>query len=205
MVESSTRAVHGIKSLESDIVESYRLPVPIKYFFVYHRMSKRDFHDLYERLCTSNHFPTDHRRVPKHLRIDDRIKLAAVLATVGGDRSSTCEQAVFKFHRKTMGAIVNQVYTAANSVLGYGNVLGDPEALQKPAKGFQERYPSRPFMSQAFSQIVGAIDGCAVRIDYPGVEVDNPEAYKNHKGFYALILTAVADAKGRFVYYVFRR
>jgi len=48
--------------------------------------------------------------------------------------------------------------------------------------------------------IIGAVDGIAIKIRCPGGEVLNPGAYYNRKGFYALVVRAVCDARRRFIY-----
>jgi hypothetical protein len=48
---------------------------------------------------------------------------------------------------------------------------------------------------------VGAIDGCAIRINRPGDdECDNPSSYYSRKGFYALVLQAICDGNCKFLW-----
>lgn len=47
--------------------------------------------------------------------------------------------------------------------------------------------------------IVGAVDGIAIKIRCPSGDVENPGSYYNRKGFYALIVQAVCDARRRFI------
>jgi len=48
--------------------------------------------------------------------------------------------------------------------------------------------------------IVGAVDGIAVKIRCPSGDVQNPAAYFNRKGFYAIVVQAVCDARRRFIF-----
>lgn len=166
------------------------------------RMSRSDFRGLCRVLFRDGKvFPTDHKRVPISQRIQDEIKVAAVLAYLAGDRSSTLAAGFFHFDKTSFIHIMAQVHEAALNALSYPNFFDDPIELKKLAKGFQERDKHKPYMGRAFSDIVGALDGYAIEITYPGSQVENPEAYKNHKGFYAIILQAICDSRGRIIYY----
>lgn len=48
--------------------------------------------------------------------------------------------------------------------------------------------------------IIGAVDGIAIKIRCPHGSVENPGAYYNRKGFYALVVQAVCDARRRFIF-----
>ncbi|XP_051167759.1 putative nuclease HARBI1 [Leptopilina boulardi] len=47
-----------------------------------------------------------------------------------------------------------------------------------------------------FPDIIGAVDGCHIRINAPS---ENPESYVNRKGFHSLLLQGICDARMRFI------
>ena len=72
----------------------------------------------------------------------------------------------------------------------------------RESKRIAEEFQSRQWMwKRVFNGVVGAIDGILIKIKCPSLmEVGMPKHYYCRKGFYALNVQAVTDARKRFIF-----
>jgi hypothetical protein len=96
------------------------------------------------------------------------------------------------------GAIHRCIYAL---LIEYGSEqLGDDKFLD-PTKLYEIERTFAAANGQTIRGCVGAIDGCAIRINRPGDhECDNPSSYYSRKGFYALVLQAICDGNCKFLW-----
>ncbi|CAJ1061399.1 hypothetical protein H4Q32_000108 [Xyrichtys novacula] len=129
-----------------------------------------------------------------NLRLSRR-SLAALTAAI--DLNVTLASTLAKGHRacdipkSTVHDIVHRVTKAVVGILGSTIRLPNPDQLEDIAAGF-----SRLGGSPALRTVVGAIDGCHVRIKPPAAhQLD----FLNRKLFHSIQLQAICDHQGRFL------
>lgn len=145
--------------------------------------------------------PTKHDKVKKEFRIEDRVKVGAVLSFLKGVPISTIADNMFFFHESYFPKIFNQIYKGIKQSFHNPVDFGDPQTLKELNKTFTDRMGRRPYMKRLFNKVIGAVDGYAAKIGYPAKYTNHPEYFKNHKGFYAIILQAVCDGNGKFIFW----
>ncbi|CAJ1081206.1 putative nuclease HARBI1 isoform X1 [Xyrichtys novacula] len=93
--------------------------------------------------------------------------------------------------KSTVHDIAHRVTEAVVGILGRTIRLPDPDQLEDIAAGF-----SRLGGNPALRSVVGAIDGCHVRMKPPAAhQLD----FLNHKLFHSIQLQAICDHQGRFI------
>lgn len=95
----------------------------------------------------------------------------------------------FDILKSSLHDIVHRVSKAIMGILR--RVICFPTRDDLEAVGFAQLAGS-----QAFTKVVGAIDGCRVLIKPPA---NNSNYYYNRKQFYSIVLQAIADHQGKFL------
>nr|XP_033493243.1 putative nuclease HARBI1 isoform X1 [Epinephelus lanceolatus] len=93
--------------------------------------------------------------------------------------------------KSTVHDIVHRVSKAVMGILGRTIRFPNPDQLENISAGF-----SRLAGCPALSTVVGAIDGCHVRIKPPTVDEQD---YLNRKLFHSIQLQAICDHEGKFL------
>ncbi|XP_050518106.1 putative nuclease HARBI1 [Diabrotica virgifera virgifera] len=73
-----------------------------------------------------------------------------------------------------------------------------PEIIKWPTAA-EKHVSQQHFANKGFPNVIGAIDGCHIKIDRPD---NDPDSYINRKGFYSVQMQAVCDhtKNNRFIF-----
>ena len=123
------------------------------------------------------------------------VKLASTLHYLGGGEVyDICDE--FGYDRSTTYSAINMTIRSilASDIRLYAFNPDDPVWLQQKAEMMMGSFPNNPLGAQC----VAAIDGIAIEIEEPEAEY-GPIAYRNQKGFFAIVCEGMCDADYRFL------
>uniref|UniRef100_A0A182F8H5 DDE Tnp4 domain-containing protein n=1 Tax=Anopheles albimanus TaxID=7167 RepID=A0A182F8H5_ANOAL len=154
-------------------------------FFIYFRMSRNSFEDLFNLLNSSITRQTTNLRTP----IEPRERLAICLRYIATGDSFQTIAFSFRLGRSTVSAIVKEVCEAIWNIL-QPIVLPQPtrQTWMQSADGYNRLW--------GFPNCVGSIDGKHVKIKCPA---NSGSDYHCYKGFFSVVLLAVVDPNYKFI------
>ena len=126
--------------------------------------------------------------------IDTRVQIALFLGILAGAQYHDVMM-TFGISRPTVYKITHSVCTAVISELSLGGIPNTPESCEEAAAAFSN---SRSFQN-SLKGCVGALDWIEIEIEKPRC-IPNPLHFWNRKGFYAISVQAICDARYRFLH-----
>ncbi|XP_074026324.1 putative nuclease HARBI1 [Leptinotarsa decemlineata] len=154
-------------------------------FFEHFRLSRNTVENISERYETSPYY---HRQMGQYGNISALHQVLIYLWYIGHQTASF----------RDVGDRFNITISSVNRVIRRLTLFLSnlsPQIIKWPNEN-EKRIAEEHFRDNGFPNVIGAIDGCHIKIDRPATD---PDSYINRKGFYSLQLQAVCDHQRKII------